>query len=79
MITTILLLCGTIQLVYSEIHMRYPGHHDHKQRPEDQRVSTNFQLSSLPEGKELIKEENLNQAFPEIDDYEAGDQEPRNE
>lgn len=59
--------------------MRYPGHHDHKQRPEDQRVSTNFQLSSLPEGKELIKEENLNQAFPEIDDYEAGDQEPRNE
>ncbi|XP_066478097.1 multimerin-2 [Tiliqua scincoides] len=82
MITTILLLCGTIKLVHSETHTRYPGHHDHKQRPEDQRVSTDFQLPSLPEGRELIQEETLNQAFPSLpemdDDYEAGDQEPRN-
>lgn len=81
MIATILLLCGTIRLVHSETHARYAGHFGHKQRPQDQRVSTNSQLSSLPERRELIKEETLNQAspiLPERDDYEAGDQEPRN-
>ncbi|XP_078247101.1 multimerin-2 isoform X3 [Pogona vitticeps] len=82
MIAKILLLCGTIELVQSDVRSRYP--HGHKPWAQDHRMPTNPQRSSLPEEhweREVGSEETPSQASVtaiERDNYDAGYHPSRN-
>ncbi|KAJ7324331.1 hypothetical protein JRQ81_017351 [Phrynocephalus forsythii] len=85
MIARILLLCGTIELVDSDVRSRYPhGYHGHKQWAQDYRLSREPHLPSPPEEhweREHGKEGTPNQASVtamEGDSYDAGYHPSRN-
>ncbi|XP_061491003.1 multimerin-2 [Rhineura floridana] len=85
MVAKILLLCGTIGLVEADLHSRYPGYQDHKQRPQDHRTLTYPHPSSLPEeywGRGLIRKETFNPTSATDDTkdyYDAENHQTRNE
>ncbi|XP_067321739.1 multimerin-2 [Anolis sagrei] len=84
MIAKILLLCGAIGLIRSDIGLQDPDHHGHKSWPEDHGMPTSSQPSSLFEeywGTEFDRDETPNQAptaLTGLDHYNTGSDRSRN-
>ncbi|XP_063163808.1 multimerin-2 [Candoia aspera] len=81
MLTTILLICGTVGLLKSDTHSRYPGHHHHRQRPHVHQMPAPPQPSSPAEEfwrGESVQDETSN-IEAEVDDSYPGSQQSRNE
>ncbi|XP_025027283.1 multimerin-2 isoform X2 [Python bivittatus] len=81
MLTTILLLCGAVGLLKSDMHSRYPGYHHPRQGPEVHQMPTPPQPSSPAEEfwrRESVQEETSNTEAEAGDSY-PGSQQPRNE
>ncbi|XP_039199324.1 multimerin-2 [Crotalus tigris] len=78
MLTTILLLCGTVGLLKSEPHSRYPGHHHQRQGPEAPQMPAPPQPSS-PAEEFWTRESTQDETEPEMEESYPASQEARNE
>ncbi|XP_029141720.1 multimerin-2 [Protobothrops mucrosquamatus] len=78
MLTTILLLCGTVGLLKSEPHSRYPGHHHQRRGPEAPQMPAPPQPSS-PAEEFWRRESTQDETEPEMEESYPASQESRNE
>ncbi|KAM3834722.1 multimerin-2 [Vipera latastei] len=78
MLTTILLLCGTVGLLKSDPHSRYPGHHHQRQGPEFPQMPAPPQPSS-PAEEFWRRESTQDETEPEMEESYPASQESRNE